>query len=365
MKRLINYEAGDCYQNNMSEKVRCLLMNFGIYKALFFLFIFLLASYFVGVRDIDDISDTATYVKIYNQIDIYFWEGLEYGFVAFAGAFSLFDLSYHYFFSGCFLLVSLFLSLTFLRINYNELTSSQFVPFFIFVGLLFSSSWFYTATTNGLRQGIALSILYFSLTFLFDSVKRRIVTFFVFFVISCFFHKTLVLLVPFLIPLFISSLSVRVYGAGFVVFGLFYFLGVNEWFVSLFSELVGNSIYKDVLTYCEHCWMEPGWFGFNYKFFLYTVFWFLVSFVFLEFGFIEREKEKQVAHAIKLYCLLAIFYFVFGFGGFANRWAMTAWLFIPVLQAVVLSSLNVSSRLKFIFALFMFCFYFRFLIALS
>ena len=48
------------------------------------------------------------------------------------------------------------------------------------------------------------------------------------------------------------------------------------------------------------------------------------------------EKYQPVLKVLKIYMVLAMPYFIFGFGAFSNRYAFSAWFFIPLLQFFLL-----------------------------
>ena len=47
---------------------------------------------------------------------------------------------------------------------------------------------------------------------------------------------------------------------------------------------------------------------------------------------------------LKVYLILSLVYFVFGFGPYSNRFAVMAWFFLPILQAAVISKLNFKKQ---------------------
>ena len=115
------------------------------------------------------------------------------------------------------------------------------------------------------------------------------------------------------------------------------------------SSLFGSNLYADIKYYADNG-AHTKWFGFDHAFVAYTIFWYVLIAFILRLGFFYKSKVNNIVFSLKVYSLLSIFYFVFGFGGFSNRWAFAAWLFVPVLQGTTIVSLNVSAKFKFLIA---------------
>ncbi len=333
-------------------------MSVRSYYYIFFMAIFFIAAYFVGSRDLTIGTDTFNYMSIYKGSSGIFEGRIEVGFLYLARFLSFLNLEYHVFFAVCFLIVSFFMYHTYNKINYSFSDSGFFISSLVFFVFLFSSDWFFVATANGLRQGIALAILYYAISFLIDKNFKR---FFLFYFFSGLFHKSVYLTFPFLIPIFFHQVKIKYYSLAIVFFGVGYFFSINEVVVKYFSILAGINLYLDIKYYADDGWGNATWFGFDSAFFIYTCFWYFLVLFMVNLNLFYESKKSNIIFVLKVYCVLSIYYFVFGYGGFSNRWAFAAWLFLPILQSTVLVGLKVSIKLKLLFGVFLFLPYFYYI----
>ena len=268
----------------------------------------------------------------------------EYGFMFLSKLIFYMGGSVEFFFTVVAFVITIFMFFAFLRLSNihsrsNLILSSSF--FFITICL---SDWYFSGVTNGLRHAAALSIMYYSLTFL---KENRLSYFVAFFVLSVAFHKSVVLLLPFFI-LFLLSLNFIV--LLFFITSIGYFFGVNEYVVKLLSELSGIGLHERISTFLLDEEGGESWKGFNIKFFVYNLFWFIFPFLLIRLRIIKPDKDLYFY--IKAFAVFSIFYFVFGFGAFSNRWAYASWLFLPIFQAYMISQMNVSIHIKLLFSIF-------------
>jgi hypothetical protein len=77
------------------------------------------------------------------------------------------------------------------------------------------------------------------------------------------------------------------------------------------------------------------YYGFDYRYYVYTLVW--AVFGFLVFKLFPSDDEAG-AHekVLKVYCSLAMMLFVFGFASFSNRYGLFSWLFLPILQVLLI-----------------------------
>jgi hypothetical protein len=205
------------------------------------------------------------------------------------------------------------------------------------IGLLFGSSWFITGTTNGLRQGVALSVFYLGTSVYLFSRKRILGL--AICLLSPLFHLSAVLIVPTVVLCGLLPLNLTI--AAFAFTALLYAIGFPAPFWSEFSSITGIDVYGIVVEYAEGA---VGWYGFQWDLFLYTIGWpaiYLVGRM-----FVRRQYRTQFDLGLKLYCLMAIPYFVLGFGNFSNRFALLAWAFLPILHCQWVSMAAVSVGLR-------------------
>src|SRR5690606_14952280 len=100
------------------------------------------------------------------------------------------------FFSFIAFFVTVFMYFAFLRFSDFKSSSQLVYSSLFFFMMLFLSSWYFTGVTNALRHAMALSVLYLSLSFFKD---KKWVLFLSCFLLSVLFHKTMIMLTPFLI----------------------------------------------------------------------------------------------------------------------------------------------------------------------
>jgi len=293
-------------------------------------FIIFVVSLLVANRSLD-IGDTLQYIIHYERISdagSYIYR-LEPGFGFFAYVVSLIGGGYLLFFASVsFLITSTYFFL--FKKKYTSIVSDKILlsDILIFFSLLFLSSWYFTSVANGLRQGLSLPFLYLSMFFLV--FERNAIKSLICFLIATSFHYSTLLLLPFLPLLYFGFNCVFVVWLGLA---LGYGLGVNEAFVKYLSDLSGVGIYERVRLYSVQEGEVGQYHGFIWGFFIYTVFWPLF-FLFFHYCFFGGRGERHVGffRIVKIYMILTLPYFVFGFGPFSNRYSYIAWFYIPILQ---------------------------------
>jgi hypothetical protein len=322
---------------------------------MFFIFI---ASFFVGNRELSVGTDTLNYVAAYEGASYSLNTKYELGFSYLLAFLNYFYFDYSFFLGFCFVFITLFVFFAFNRFNYSSNDNLFFIYSLVFFVFLYSSDWFLTATINGLRQGMALALIYFGVSFLKTNNNKFFICLFI---LSTLFHKSSLLLLPFLIPIFFNSISLKNYTFIFIFFSIGYIFSINELFVKYFSIFSGSSLYLDIYNYALDDWGDAPWIGFNLKFFMYTVFWYFLTIFMINRKLFKVNTVENVVFVAKVYCMLCVYYFLFGYGAFSNRWAFASWFFLPLLQSTVIVSLSFSSKIKLIFGFFVFLPYLYFL----
>jgi hypothetical protein len=295
---------------------------------------FISLSVFIGFRDYGVGEDTYNYIKIYNDIGAGFDSKFEPGFVALIKLIHIIGGRVEFVFFVVAFFISVFMYMTFLRLAEPQGAGQLLLSSLFFVSAIMFSSWYFTGVTNGLRHGMSLSVFYYSLTFLKD---RRLSLFIGLFILSTLFHRTTAAILPFVIIAIVPLYSLRVSVFSVLFFSAGYYFGLNEAFVKLVSDYSGFGFYEMIKSYAEE---GGGWYGFDVRFVLYNVFWFLLPIFLMEMGFIE--KNETFVFLIKIFSLLTIFYFIFGFGAYANRWAYPSWLLLPILQSYMIFHMRFS-----------------------
>jgi len=217
-----------------------------------------------------------------------------------------------------------------------RLTANEFL---VVIGgvlaFLFWSNWYVVASINGLRQGLSEAFLYLSIMFF---LQHKYWMFSVFFAVAVLTHFAMLLVLPFiwLLKLKDNSCFVIVLSTAIA-----YLLGLNELVVSLLSSIFGLGVYESILDYGSGSGL---WLGLQWDHFLYSIFW---LFVFIFFRrYIQNRFKDTYLNIVKVYAFLLMPYFVFGFGGFSNRYAFIAWLFIPFVQGLCFSMCKLNLQFK-------------------
>jgi hypothetical protein len=222
---------------------------------------------------------------------------------------------------------------------------------FLFVAFVLFSDWYFVAVSNALRQGLSIPFLFFS--FYYFVFKRSLVKGGLMFASSAAFHESAFLFLPFVI---ISFFPFRLVCSFWLVLAAFYVLGFNEIIVRFLSSFLSFDVYSFIKFYS----VEDGnlasarFLGFEWRFFVYTVFWpLLFAGVFLFRASALAESDKAVLlGVVQIYLILSMVFFVFGFGPFSNRYAFPAWLFIPTIQMAIFLALKFSKGTIPMFGLF-------------
>lgn len=302
--------------------------------ALAALFAFLVSA-LSSFRDFGVGADTVNYVRYFFRVMDQGGNNFEVGFYFFTALISnITDSPRVYLF-----FVSFFVTSSLYYVFSKFIVSSQscwdnVTYIFLFYALILFSSWYFVAFANGFRQGMSLSVLYISLFFLFYEKKLFRALFLI--VISLSFHLTSVLVLPFL---FIYFLSFQLASLVWLFFAIFYIFGLNEIMVKMVSDFFSLGVYEAIKYYSiDTAAVGSGKYeGLDYRMLAYTMAWPILFFI------ISKSKSRNVSQkptyvalTIKIYMVLSIPYFVFGFGPFANRYAFIAWLFVPLIQSSIL-----------------------------
>lgn len=299
------------------------------------LFVVIATSVAVGFRSLDVGKDSAQYARhFYTTVETNgLVDNFEIGFSSLmyvAGKISK-DVSFF------FTLVAFIISLTYISLfskiffTPNTIRKIQYIDICIIFSLLFVSSWYLAFTTNGIRQGIALPLLYTSIYYLlFENNKTKFVYYFI---TSVLFHLSGLFTLPFL---FLIKLKKSFLWLVWLVLLLGYFFGINELIVEYISDNTGLPLYRLIKYYAVERGGEPGsglYYGFDWRFVLYTMFWPLIgeAVIFINKKF-KSLDSSLLGRVINIYLCLNMAYFFFGFGAYSNRYAAMSWFFIPLLQ---------------------------------
>jgi len=205
------------------------------------------------------------------------------------------------------------------------------VSLLLLFSFLFFSSWYLVATTNGLRQGLALPFVYASLLFF---GRKDFLKSILFFCVALSFHYSVLLIFPF-IPLLLlvrDSVFFVMVGGGLIS----YAFGVPEYVIRLVSELLGIPLYQKIASYGAD---SGNWVGFDIYLFAYSLFWFL--FFYACCFIVPHSKRATMSLIWRIYGVAIMPYAFFGFGGYSNRYAFMGWLLIPAGQACLMQCISI------------------------
>ncbi len=302
------------------------------------LFVLLVLSFLVGSRELSVGTDTQNYADFFISVrESFFSSRFEFLFKVLTISIRSFSDSLALYFSLVFLIFN-YVYLAFFYSALDDVRKPQYL--LTFFGLMCASSWYIVATTNGLRQGLSLPFLYFSLLYL---ANRKYFRSSLFLLVSFGFHKAVSLVFPFIFLLFFRVTPVFIV---FLVSAFLYFFGLTERLLSFISSVIPIDIYGYIISYGAE---TDKWVGFQLAFFVYTLFWGVVGYFVKEF--LEKQWVLVYSRAFKFYCILMLPYFYFGFGAYSNRYAFIGWLFLPVLQAFFILGSKIDDVLKIVISL--------------
>lgn len=287
----------------------------------YFIMLFIL-SYFVATRELTIGTDTISYKNLFFGLN---YNNLEVGYRYFNIFIYKISKSFQLF------LFIFYFTLNFIYIkcldNFIKKESKSFylLVFTLFLSFLFLSPWYQSATLNALRQGYSLVLMYLALSYFFLKCKYK---FLLFLMLSCSFHSSSLIILPFLLLLFCS---IRIVIPTFILISIFYPLGINEEIVKYFSTVSGIPLYYEIISYSEKNEM---WKGFQLNFYIYSMFW---CFIFSLFYFRFNRESESSLFLLKVFIILTCYYFVLGFGSYSNRFAFASWFLLPLIQAYYLA----------------------------
>jgi hypothetical protein len=217
--------------------------------------------------------------------------------------------------------------------NYCSSPNSSLLYLYLWgtFGFLFLSSWYFSALTNGLRQGLSLSFLFLSLSFF---LNQRFFFFFVFSFIAISFHYSSAAFV--LVPIFFSRFNLSVCCSIFVVSIVAYYFDFFGMLFLFASNLLGIPFYTIINKFSE----DALWVGFQLNFVLYN----FLHFIFILFLYryvVSTDGKEKCAALLKMFIGYSVVYFVLGFGGYSNRLGFISWLFLFYLYPCVFPLLKI------------------------
>ena len=313
----------------------------------------IIVSALIGLRSSDVGRDTETYISYFSNSIIYgeVLDKFELGFAYLLYFVSNAINSVEFFFFIIALIITLcyiiFFDKLYIKLFKQDINSLG--RYLIFFTILLFSSWYYALTTNGIRQGVSIALIYLALYYLFYEHKK--VKYIILALLASSFHLSVLVFFP--VFLFYKT-KFRLVFIAWILSGVGYFLGINELIIEWISIKFNLPIYQTIKFYAvdrDGGMSNAIYYGFDLRFFIYTIFWPLILLILSKWKSHSKSyqlNKKEVFVLIKIYFFLSIPYFLLGFGAYSNRIAVLSWFLIPVLQFYSISSL----RFRYLFGSF-------------
>ncbi len=201
--------------------------------------------------------------------------------------------------------------------------------FFLYINFFY----FWSMTTNVIRQGLAAGLILFAIGCL---INKEVWKALVFILIASLFHST-GLLGLILLPLYLSKISIKKMTVVWSIFALLYLTGLNKKLIDLIGV---SSVFSEIARYtAESVILRYGSRINRIDFLLFSGIW-------LIWGFVSRKywvyKDVIYDHLLNFYLGLNCIFLLFGFIGFADRIAGYSWMIIPIIISYPI--LNANSR---------------------
>lgn len=296
-----------------------------IYIFLFFtLSSFILSIYFAN-RDIQAVEDSLNYKIHFEQLIGFNLFKYEYMFDFITYFIRLFTNNYIFYFFILNFILNFLIFLFCIKI-------SRFIGlnYFYYIILVFSSlilsSWYVSFSVNILRHGLAILILYLSISNIFFEDKKY--KGLLLSIISIFTHYSIILVLPFLLLVRIKMgylLSITLF------FIILYITEYNEFVLKYISDIFHLGIYEKVNNYSD---IEVAFsYGFSWSFLLYTLslsIFYLICYRHLFY------KDKNYEKLLKIFLSLTCFFYMMGFAGYPNRYGVVSWGLTIFINSIIL-----------------------------
>lgn len=308
------------------------------------LVIFIFLAFLTGVRDASTGTDTEVYSAIYAEIQKCncLVDGIEPAFGAFALLVGYLGSPVSIFFAlvaaAQFFLI-FFLCVTVRRFAYQDAKGEVFQ--LLAFSFVLASPFFLNAQVNVIRQGLSapltlLSAIYF--------LQRRNWAALVFGGVAMGMHYSSALFLIFFPLLRVSKKSIYIFFAALV---LAYISGLTEGAVRFFSDLFGLPIYAFFQDYGADTDYRR---GVRYDFLIFSLFPIALS-SFMKFAFKSSLFTSRIDSLERIYLLFLMPFLMVGWGGFSDRYLLNAWLFFPILIAMVAARFISAKGVIFMFGM--------------
>ncbi|WP_162262913.1 EpsG family protein [Legionella jamestowniensis] len=301
-----------------------------------------------GCRPLFVGSDTISYVISYQSLSLginsYNYEFL---FALFANCFAQCFSSTEFFFTALAIINYSILLLLAIQINSFLKLKNTHIIFLLLIIFSSFSPFFYAIQVNVIRHGVAiLALLLFYLLLLNRAGFLKLVLVGLF---ALGFHKTTVVYIGLSGLLFFSYSFVS---RTVFILAFLYASGITKKAIFLFSQYSPINLYEKIYSYGLTAGYNS---GNRIDFTSFTLISGLIFFIIAKY-LLVGENKKKFMQFLKIYWILTIPFFIFGFASFADRYLLPAWVYLCVLSAVFSVLLLPKSNLVFrgVYLLFLF-----------
>lgn len=190
------------------------------------------------------------------------------------------------------------------------------------VGFQLLSNWHYVLSVDAIKQGLAIPFIIMAL--LAMQQHQRLYSL-IFLLVATSLHFSTILLLPFLLVVIMPLSLLRI---SFLVFSGLYITQLNSDLVLALQQFTSIPIYDRILAFA---YGSNKYYGFDLRFLLYSLFLCFLS----EFVLYHNSKYRPV-HKVVL--VFAMFFFIFAFANFTNRYAFYLWSTGPLIMASFVST---------------------------
>lgn len=228
-------------------------------------------------------------------------------------------------------------------LNYQQVQSIKWV--LIFMGLMLVSPFFMSAQVNVLRQSI--SVL-FVLLVAISLLQGRYYQSFLWALLAISFHTSALMFLVFLSGVFLSFNLIV--GLSLILF-ILYVSGATEILIDMISSASGLSIYQAISGYRTDADYQS---GVRIEFAVFSIFPLVLYFIAQQLEVTHKTQWlARLQPVLKVYLLLLIPFWLFGWANFSDRFAWSAWFAMPLFLTVFLYPVlhKLSAALLFLLAL--------------
>lgn len=193
--------------------------------------------------------------------------------------------------------------------------------------MLLTYPWFSLYSSSGIRQGFALSILFFSFAKTIDAKWCKAI-FFV--ILASLFHRTAIVWLP-IIVIMMAKPSLRKIMILYFIVSIFSFFNVFEVFLSKLIDVDNLSAREQLYFNNDDNSYRV---GFRWDFYLLSLFP-LLSLFFLRMKFSFNGISERCNSAMCVFYILNMYMLFFSFIRYYDRFAAFSWILIPAILSLL------------------------------